>query len=67
MLYIHSFQSLVWNKIVSKRIKEFGLHPIVGDLVLLDKDQLEQVDAEATQSEDVEGNNITILSFVCCA
>lgn len=35
LLYIHSFQSLVWNNIVSRRIKEFGLKPIVGDIVLL--------------------------------
>ncbi|KAF2882212.1 hypothetical protein ILUMI_23954 [Ignelater luminosus] len=35
LLYIHSFQSFVWNNIVSRRIKEFGLKPVVGDIVLL--------------------------------
>lgn len=46
LLYIHSFQSLIWNKIVSLRIKEYGLKPIVGDIVLLD---------ETEPGEDEEG------------
>uniref|UniRef100_A0A1B6CNJ3 TRUD domain-containing protein n=1 Tax=Clastoptera arizonana TaxID=38151 RepID=A0A1B6CNJ3_9HEMI len=32
-MYSHAFQSLVWNKIVSRRVKEFGLVPLAGDLV----------------------------------
>ncbi|XP_017893337.1 pseudouridylate synthase 7 homolog [Ceratina calcarata] len=33
LMYIHAYQSFVWNHMVSKRIKEFGRKPIVGDLV----------------------------------
>lgn len=33
-MYIHSYQSYVWNNMVSKRIEEYGLRPIPGDLVL---------------------------------
>jgi tRNA pseudouridine13 synthase len=32
-LYVHSLQSYLWNKIVSRRIQEFGIDVVVGDLV----------------------------------
>jgi len=35
LMYVHSVQSLVWNRAVSERVKKFGLvRPIVGDLVM---------------------------------
>ncbi|CAK9798539.1 Pseudouridylate synthase 7 homolog [Anthophora plagiata] len=33
LMYIHAYQSFVWNHMVSRRISEFGTEPIVGDLV----------------------------------
>lgn len=33
-MYIHSYQSYVWNNMVSKRIEEYGLKPVPGDLAL---------------------------------
>lgn len=33
-MYIHSYQSYVWNNTVSKRIEEYGLKAVPGDLVL---------------------------------
>jgi tRNA pseudouridine13 synthase len=32
-MYVHAYQSYVWNAIVSRRISQFGLKPIPGDLV----------------------------------
>ncbi|TIA88213.1 hypothetical protein E3P99_02743 [Wallemia hederae] len=33
-MYVHAYQSYIWNAAVSKRIKDFGLHVVVGDLVM---------------------------------
>lgn len=40
LLYVHSYQSLIWNKIASRRIAEMGLNLRVGDLVFV-KDEAE--------------------------
>ncbi|XP_035280618.1 pseudouridylate synthase 7 homolog isoform X2 [Anguilla anguilla] len=34
LMYIHSYQSLVWNTMVSRRLQAFGLKSVKGDLVL---------------------------------
>ncbi|XP_053874221.1 pseudouridylate synthase 7 homolog isoform X1 [Malaclemys terrapin pileata] len=34
LMYIHSYQSYIWNNMVSKRIEEYGLKAVSGDLVL---------------------------------
>uniref|UniRef100_A0A1I8EBV8 TRUD domain-containing protein n=1 Tax=Wuchereria bancrofti TaxID=6293 RepID=A0A1I8EBV8_WUCBA len=31
-LYIHAYQSLLWNKVVTRRVKSRGFHAIAGDL-----------------------------------
>lgn len=33
-MYTHSYQSYVWNNMVSKRIEEYGLKAVPGDLTL---------------------------------
>lgn len=34
LMYIHSYQSMVWNTMVSRRIDASGLKAVEGDLVL---------------------------------
>ncbi|XP_061398916.1 pseudouridylate synthase 7 homolog [Musca vetustissima] len=61
LLYPHAFQSLIFNQLASRRIKEFGLKLIPGDLVYRNKDDLD-VDIEVTevlQEEDAEEESAT--------
>lgn len=52
LMYVHAYQSLIWNKTVSKRVSEFGLEPVVGDLVLVKSEKLSGLDN--TIDEDTE-------------
>ncbi|CAH1986061.1 unnamed protein product [Acanthoscelides obtectus] len=65
LFYMHSFQSLVWNKMVSKRIQLFGLKPVEGDLILVgDKEICNETDGidiceeeEETEKEDISNGS----------
>ncbi|KAI4501595.1 hypothetical protein M0802_003472 [Mischocyttarus mexicanus] len=54
LMYIHAYQSFIWNQIVSKRIKEFGTRPIVGDLVYQNK--LEEKCSEENSEQSCQDN-----------
>ncbi|KAM5204543.1 pseudouridylate synthase 7 homolog isoform 2-T2 [Hipposideros larvatus] len=56
LMYIHSYQSYVWNNMVSKRIEEYGLKPVPGDLVLKG--------ATATYIEEEDVHNYSIHDVV---
>lgn len=45
-MYVHAYQSYVWNAVVSERIKRYGHDaPIIGDMVYADGGE-EERDAE---------------------
>ncbi|XP_013921935.1 PREDICTED: pseudouridylate synthase 7 homolog [Thamnophis sirtalis] len=56
LMYIHSYQSYVWNNIVSQRIEEYGLRAVPGDLVLKG--------GTAVHIEEVDVDNYTIHDVV---
>lgn len=48
-MYVHAYQSYIWNCIVSRRIKENPTEPIVGDLVLVG-----DADRKGSSSQEVK-------------
>lgn len=37
LMYVHSYQSYVWNRLVSKRFQKFGNQVVPGDLILVEE------------------------------
>lgn len=48
LMYVHAYQSFVWNHIVSRRIKQFGTDVIIGDLVYKEQNCKENIINETT-------------------
>ncbi|KFD64757.1 hypothetical protein M514_09117 [Trichuris suis] len=57
-LYLHSYQSLLWNRLVSRRIQHFGIRTIPGDLI-----QTSGTDEASVLSEE-QMDNVSIYD-VC--
>jgi len=55
---VHGFQSFIWNKAVSERIRRFGRKVLVGDLVVKKEnaDVIEEVQ-EVEEANEEEGQD----------
>lgn len=53
-MYIHAYQSYVWNAIVSERIGAYGAgSPVVGDLVFEEPPRKAQEEAVNQEEDEV--------------
>lgn len=57
LMYIHAYQSHVWNHIVSRRIKQYGTGVIIGDLVYDNRNFKELYNESIDDSLNINVNN----------
>lgn len=57
MMYVHAYQSLVWNFAASKRWKVYGGEVVEGDLVLVNEHK-DKVEIKAEEEIDIDGEMI---------
>ena len=52
-MYVHAYQSYVWNAVATERVKLYGLKLVPGDLVIADKESHEEIEELDDFAEDL--------------
>ncbi|QLG70666.1 hypothetical protein HG535_0A06080 [Zygotorulaspora mrakii] len=53
-MYVHAYQSFVWNYVTSKRIELFGMKLMEGDLVIIENDTVDNKNEEVGEEDDFD-------------
>ena len=67
LMYIHAYQSLVWNVAASERWKRFGSSVIEGDLVLVNDHTKKRGGITKAEDVDADGEAIVLPATDDCA
>jgi tRNA pseudouridine13 synthase len=62
LMYVHAYQSLVWNMVASERWTRYGGKVIKGDLVLVDSEAMKHIATVKEQEVDENGEIIVLPS-----
>jgi len=62
IIYIHAYQSYVWNKVTSDRFKKYGNRILIGDLVSAEFDVTEEVLQNSSDKEKEYNKNVTVVT-----
>lgn len=60
-MYVHAYQSYIWNIVVSKRLELFGVNIQVGDLVLCNNQDNEK--SQSTNSDDSGSEDAAVQDY----
>ena len=62
LMYVHAYQSLVWNVVAGKRWTTYGDRVIEGDLVLVNEHKDKEESAEAAPDQTIDQNGEIIIN-----
>lgn len=67
LLYVHAYQSYIWNKAISYRFAKYDHNLVIGDIVLKDtaddlKENVDELEDDAVEEESIP--NTDIFTFV---
>jgi tRNA pseudouridine13 synthase len=60
LMYVHAYQSLVWNKAASERWAKYGAQVVKGDLVIVESPSKQKANAQ-TKDEVDENGEVVVL------
>ena len=63
LLYMHAYQALVWNKVVTRRINKFGDKVLVGDIVRMPEGKLGNLLSDDNNDQSTAGKLFLKLIF----